>query len=487
MAILPTIKTGINALINLPNQSSGQPPSLAPYASKSVPQPTVAKTAAPAIAAAQKSAAVSLPAANAPKPIAPAPAPTLPPALGLPGGADPAMQVTGPTNGSAPAPLPDPYREAQAAYLASLGPSPDVTSATQAIGGVSAKEAQDVAAAQQAYAQRVGAINEQATLQPFLTGRQAQAGSELANQMAAIQAASGAQTLPLQQRLAQAQAAQQSQQAQAEAKLGFATPKARVAPVELSAGSQLVDPVTGKTIASTPAKQDFAGPVGEYQFYAQQEQKAGRSPLTFDAYQTRDANRKAKAASAGVSTGASSLVSTIISNPELFSQLTPTQKAQVAPALNAMGFTAFGKPMSDTAIKDITQSETAIESLNELKSKVQANLQYIGPISGLAAYNPYSKAKQVQSDINLVKQQVGKALEGGVLRKEDEEKYKQILATITDTPENAIYKINQLVASVQRQVDSYKKGQALGGREVGTTAAPSSGTTQGGVSYTIEP
>lgn len=44
-----------------------------------------------------------------------------------------------------------------------------------------------------------------------------------------------------------------------------------------------------------------AGIVGEYQFYQQQEANAGRQPLSFDDYQTRDANRKAQAnASSGL-------------------------------------------------------------------------------------------------------------------------------------------------------------------------------------------
>jgi hypothetical protein len=41
--------------------------------------------------------------------------------------------------------------------------------------------------------------------------------------------------------------------------------------------------------------------------------------------------------------------------------------------------------------------------------------------------NPWSGSRKVQAEIDRVRQLVGKALEGGVLRKEDEEKYKKIL------------------------------------------------------------
>lgn len=42
-----------------------------------------------------------------------------------------------------------------------------------------------------------------------------------------------------------------------------------------------------------------SGTVGEYQFYADQERAAGRIPVSFDRYQTMDANRKARAAGGG--------------------------------------------------------------------------------------------------------------------------------------------------------------------------------------------
>jgi hypothetical protein len=46
------------------------------------------------------------------------------------------------------------------------------------------------------------------------------------------------------------------------------------------------------------------GIIGEYNFYARQEKNAGRTPLSFDDYQTRDANRKVSIAAAAVGAGA---------------------------------------------------------------------------------------------------------------------------------------------------------------------------------------
>jgi hypothetical protein len=67
-------------------------------------------------------------------------------------------------------------------------------------------------------------------------------------------------------------------------------------------------------------------------------------------------------------------------------------------------------------------------------------------------------AKQRQAVIDRVKQVIGKALEGGVLRKEDEAKYEKILPTIGDAPQVAKVKIaglrSALIQRRQRFVDS---------------------------------
>ena len=144
------------------------------------------------------------------------------------------------------------------------------------------------------------------------------------------------------------------------------------------------------------------------------------------------------------------------------------------------------KPLSDFAITKINDTNFAISSLNDLRAKIEGKTDQLGPITGLEALNPWSKKRQLQADIDRVRQTVGKALEGGVLRKEDEEKYKKILATITDTPETALYKIDSLISSIQRNIDDYKSLQAETGRFVPTkSGTATSGTTSSGNSYTI--
>lgn len=200
------------------------------------------------------------PKAPVPKPVSAqpvsAPAPVNPNiAPGLPGGPDPALlskpipqaQTQLPPVPQAPAPV-DNRTRLQEQYLSTFAPSPELTSVQQSLGSVQTTAAQEQAKAQSEYAKRIGAIQEQATLQPFLTGRQVQAGTQLANQLAAIQSGAQAQTIPLSVQLAQMQAQRQEARDRAEAELGFLPEKK--APVVVD--GRLVDPTTG-TVVYEPA------------------------------------------------------------------------------------------------------------------------------------------------------------------------------------------------------------------------------------------
>lgn len=185
--------------------------------------------------------------------------------------------------------------------------------------------------------------------------------------------------------------------------------------------------------------------------------------------------QKKTGAGGGISTGAlSGITQSVISNPTLFDDLTPTARGQVIAELQAGGYdtTNLGvKGLSDTAITQVSQSQKALADLGELKTILQDNVNFLGPISGFQKLNPWSKARQVQADVDRVRQTVGKALEGGVLRKEDEDKYKKILATLLDTPETAAYKIDALISSIQRDIENYKSLQQQSGKSLDVKAS----------------
>lgn len=175
---------------------------------------------------------------------------------------------------------------------------------------------------------------------------------------------------------------------------------------------------------------------------------------------------------AGNGGGRSELVQAVLDNPELFDRLTAKQIGEIAPALSAAGFKGFGKAMNESAIAKVAESKSAIASLRDLRQVLSDNEQYIGPIAGFQALNPYSEARKAQAKIDLVKQRVGKALEGGVLRKEDEEKYKKILATLNDTPSTAISKVDGIIATLEKDLEVFIEEQRAAGRRVTSPAPP---------------
>lgn len=177
------------------------------------------------------------------------------------------------------------------------------------------------------------------------------------------------------------------------------------------------------------------------------------------------------------------LVNAVLNNPSLYNDLTSTVKGKIAGQLAEAGFSGFGKMLSDAAIKEITQTKGAITELEFLKQLIENNQDKIGPIVGLEALNPYSEKRKIQADIDRIRQTVGKALEGGVLRKEDEEKYKKILATITDTPSTALYKLDSLINSLSRDISTYTELQGVSGRNVGGVVVPTTSNLRNTYGY----
>ena len=127
--------------------------------------------------------------------------------------------------------------------------------------------------------------------------------------------------------------------------------------------------------------------------------------------------------------------------------------------------------LSDTAIKNVNDVQKGLQDIVDLGTKIQSSEGLVDPILGrIRSANPYDvEAKNLQSSIDRVRQVIGKALEGGVLRKEDEEKYKKILPTIIDNKETAIYKIQQIYQALDRDLNNYVNLQSQYGKGAGTT------------------
>jgi hypothetical protein len=91
--------------------------------------------------------------------------------------------------------------------------------------------------------------------------------------------------------------------------------------------------------------------------------------------------------------------------------------------------------------------------LENLETTIDEFSDKFGPLRGrLSSRNVYDEDSQaVQSLVNTTAQIVGRAMEGGVLRKEDEIKYKNMLPQLTDTPAVAKRKLANVVKVIQEQ------------------------------------
>lgn len=118
--------------------------------------------------------------------------------------------------------------------------------------------------------------------------------------------------------------------------------------------------------------------------------------------------------------------------------------------------------LSNPEINTLTQTEGALTDVANLYEAI-SETNIVGPLSGrVRGANPYDlNAQSLQAEIDRVRQVVSKALEGGVLRKEDEEKYKKILPTLTDTKGLALNKLKQLEEKLSEDLARYREIQGL--------------------------
>lgn len=154
---------------------------------------------------------------------------------------------------------------------------------------------------------------EKTGLQPIETGLIAGQQGAIARRAAGLQQGLEAQTIPLRERIANEQARRSAASdvltkvsALRERALGQAGASAEErAGVQRDLAKMRFDAATAAGV-NKPTSYP-AGSVGEYQFYAEQEKAAGKDPVSFNAYQDMDANRKMQIARAGaVSAGAAS-------------------------------------------------------------------------------------------------------------------------------------------------------------------------------------
>lgn len=135
-----------------------------------------------------------------------------------------------------------------------------------------------------------------------------------------------------------------------------------------------------------------------------------------------------------------------------------------------------GRPLTVTSVNDLAGIDEALKLANGLDFKPEDTgiMPSIGGAMPDAVTNATGfgvGAKQRQGVISLVKQIIGKGLEGGVLRKEDESKYAKILPTLSDHPDVVTTKIANLKRIMQQKRDTLLQTLEDAGYDVGKSKA----------------
>lgn len=164
----------------------------------------------------------------------------------------------------------------------------------------------------------------------------------------------------------------------------------------------------------------------------------------------------------------------------------------------------WGKQIPTTVATNLSDAKYFPTLLSNLETLISSNKDMFDPIKWLYyAANPYETwAQSVEDDLKRATQLVGKFMEGGVLRAEDEKKYAKMLPKLTDSYDVAQNKLAGVRKMLADKYNGYLTDYANSGYDVSnftqvsngssptwtgnTWSAPTAGKTSSGASFTIK-
>lgn len=260
-----------------------------------------------------------------------------------------------------------------------------------------------------------------------------------------------------------------------------------------------------KKLGVTPKPEEKlgAGIVGEYQFYAQQEKVAGRQPLSFNDYQTIDANRKARAGSRGGGSlprslsGVSARTKAVYDNPALISNYTPTERGKIIDELASAGVDISRFGLEKVAggqreqIAKYDDLEREAKNAESLVTRVNT-----GPLAGrsgsfaqvLGQASPdFTAYKSSISNMNSI---LLNLRSGAAVSPSEYDRIKGFIPLINEDEKTAAQKIPQFFEAINNAKNNYINRATQSAFQLQQSAQPSggsSGTTSSGLGYTIVP
>lgn len=153
---------------------------------------------------------------------------------------------------------------------------------------------------------------------------------------------------------------------------------------------------------------------------------------------------------------------------KIVSKLSPDDWSAWQQAKESAKVSSKPKMLTAGAISTLSEGRQIPLVTKGLSDLITSKSRLFGPIKGFfEKNNPYDQEAQVaQASLNRAAQVIGKFMEGGVLRKEDEAKYANILPKLTDTPEVAKKKLEDVVQLLKDKSNQYITDYDLGGYDV---------------------
>lgn len=127
-----------------------------------------------------------------------------------------------------------------------------------------------------------------------------------------------------------------------------------------------------------------------------------------------------------------------------------------------------GKPLSDTRVQALTDGQSVLKQLPDIAETIEQNIDEFGPVTGrIASMNPYDETAQtIDAQMRASSQAFGRFMEGGVLRKEDEAKYRRMFPQLSDTPQVARNKLDVVRRLLAQKSRDYRQAFKAGGFDV---------------------
>lgn len=118
-----------------------------------------------------------------------------------------------------------------------------------------------------------------------------------------------------------------------------------------------------------------------------------------------------------------------------------------------------GKQLASEQVNRLSEYDSSLNMLDDLKGLIETNKDNFGPVKGyVGKLNKYdTTAQSLNSAIAKANQVVGKALEGGKLAEGDAIRYEKMLPNLSDSPEVALEKLNQVIKLVADKKNSELK------------------------------